>query len=216
LSAHLLYSVASGLLKIYKRIYSFLRKIINLCRPQLIIKYKTKSIKFTLPNNDTYVDDYFCIYVTNNSNKSLSLNLRGLKINSNLYQASLQGDTNFLRLNPASKEPFKACNNYIYMHYHKHWEEIHDGACTLKLDPGGRHIFPLSRDGISNVEQRDINTLLFFDKKKVTVSINCNNRRYDYGLNRLEIYERLINHLNFYRDRLSCSHHKEDKNHDSL
>lgn len=70
------------------------------------------------------------------------------------------------------------------------------------IEPYQTAEFPmhLMKEGCHIITYIKKNSLLFKEKNKINISLEINKRVFEYGINRVEVYERYINYSAFYAD----------------
>ncbi|GEM_PF-2205711 len=187
---------------IFKWINSSFFKLKNfISRPKVEIKVYIQPIVF-IENNTEHHFHYLCLTIANNTKNVLHLNPRNIRINNELYQVIIQGDTNFARLNPASTNKWDDCKNEVFKMYQSNWLDISTNRYLFTLNPFEQKIFPLKliKSGSHIITNRKKESLLFFPKSKISVSLEINKKNHEYGLDRISVYETYINYLAFYSD----------------
>ncbi len=206
ISIHASISITKQSLDLLKQLYLIGKNW--LFRPKLSVDTNQQKIVFVSQNDEEHHHNYFCFLIRNDSNRKVHLNLKKIKINNESYQVVLQSDPNFLHLNPETKKCWKDCKNDIYKEYSKNWHDISQNIYTLEIAPHATKVFPakLIKENSHILTSIKNNSLLIFSKKKISLTIEANNKIYEYGINRTFVYNKYINYLAFCHGQELCKY----------
>jgi len=93
-------------------------------RPKIKIDIRQQTVLFIGQDDAEHHYNYFCMIITNNSNQSINLNPRQIKINNELYQVIIQMENNFLKTDKKNSSCWKNCKNDTYKMYRDNWEPV--------------------------------------------------------------------------------------------
>lgn len=155
-----------------------------------------------IQNEKEFHYPYFCLILNNFTRIKHHLNLKKLKLNNESYQVIIQMEPNFLKMNPANKDSWLDCKNNVYKIFKKNWLDITENKFTQPIDEFETLIFPMkllkaASHWIIAIKKE---SLLFFPKNKISISLGINGKTYEYGIKRRMVYERYINYLAFIQD----------------
>jgi hypothetical protein len=186
-----------------KWLYLLLPRMKNLLlRPKLKLEIKNQRLVFIGDGNKEHHYPYLCLTLCNSSKNDYHVNLNSLLINNELYTVLIQTEVNFLKLNPNNPSSWERCNCEIYNTYQRNWLEILQGNFDYEIKPFKKQIFPIKPTNARSHCMTSVkkNSLLFFSKNKISITLEINQKIYEYGLNRKLCYEYLINYLAFYHE----------------
>lgn len=181
----------SIVIKIINPAIIFFKKIRNLwCRPKLKIDIKSQDVIFSM-NQDKKYFLYFCFIIENCSKEDLRINPNNIYINNHNYQGQ----------KPIPE--FDECESKICIEYMMKRVEISHGNERFILKSYHPEIFPIKpvSSAVHIVTSMKKNSLLFFSKRKISITFEINNKIYEYEKNRNITYEKLINYLAAYDGR---------------
>jgi hypothetical protein len=165
-----------------------------LFRPKLSLDISSKRIIFINKNKQEHHLPYFCLSVKNNSGKTLQkINTKQIKINESFYTDLIRNEIK----NAQWWEQWSNCENDIYIMYKDNWDAISKDEYNFSMKAGVKKEFPmkLPKKAYSVLITRKHNSLLFFNKNKISVSLSINGKTYEYNINRLNTYEKYIIYL---------------------
>jgi len=179
------------LTKARKPLYLFSKKLLNYVRrPKLRLSVKSQDVWFS-NNSDKFHFPYLCIHIENITKNGLYLNLNRIYINNEKYQGQ------------KPLVDFDDSESRICLEFKNRWVEIGHDTEKFFLKPFGTEILPLKPvlGGSHTITSINNQSLLFFNKSKICLFFEINNKTHAYGINRKAMYEKLINYLAFYHQR---------------
>lgn len=190
------------LIKLIPFLHQFCLKIGNLLfRPKIRLEFRKLAIVFTATNNQEHHYNYPCFTLKNMTKRILYIKASHVTINKMTYHGALQFDNNFSRLNPKSTTHYIDCKNDIYKYYKENWGSIveNNGYIELKSFPT-KLIFPVNPyKGSAHIfTDKKQKAKLFFPSNKIILTLEINDKLWEYGLSRKDVYESLINYLAYH------------------
>ncbi|MCL5261653.1 MAG: hypothetical protein M1561_08345 [Gammaproteobacteria bacterium] len=170
----------------------FKRKLLNLfCRPSLRVELRPKVVVFKIPNNNNeHHIHYVSLLITNKSKNEYIIPFHTIKIGNEPFYNANAG----FYYNDILKSEWISCDSRSEERRKDNHLDILQGRYYITAKPHIGIIFPLS-DALSAYSSYKKNSLLFFPKNKISISLMINSKSYEYGLKRIEYLELYANHL---------------------
>lgn len=183
---------------IFAHIINSVPKAMNLLRrPKLSVSMKLGSITFSSIDNKEHKFTYFTLTIKNMCSKSYKLNLGGGLVNKESYQSIVSSDINFSKFSNESKEPWVKCDDDVYNFIKENKQKIQKNTCIYEVEPHQAIDLPMNLLGTraKYIIDKKNKTNLFCQNSKICISLEINNKIYDYGVDRKNAYEKLICYL---------------------
>lgn len=193
----------SFLLQILLFLRARYRKIKNLLlRHKIDMQIKNLEIKFITKSGQEHFISYFGLNITNKRKQILKINLNGIAINqekyTNLHGMNLLGHATYLSQEDRSQWPcWEDCNNAVFKAIKDNWRDIVQNNHIFEVGENATVFFPLAISALPRVAtaiKKD--NLIFLPKNKIIITLEIDNYKYEYALNRLFFYEKCLKFLN--------------------
>ncbi len=182
-----------------KSIYGIIPKLINNCRrPKAKIDIRNQNIIVKDGSNVESHISYPCIRIS--FEKDAKIDVGSIKINNESLACMLSCDPNHLRQNKGSKEPYTIINNRIMPFVYDNWSKLtQQKTCLFEIESHEQEVFPLyiKKEMSHSIFSPKKNSLVFFPKKKLILSLNIDGVDYEYGLDLIDSCKVIINNLAF-------------------
>lgn len=182
-------------------IYLSIRNYIR--RPRLKISFRVKSVLFDKKDKSKAHYSFPCIVIENNSDTERVINPASIYINRESYSVCVQRNAVFSLCLEGTQENIKLhCldpDNAVVF-FQKNWLNIsQDISPPIHVAAHGKTIFPLypHKEGSHFIVSTFENSKLWFKSRKVSLRMKVNSVDVEYGIDRRQVYETVINWLAF-------------------